>query len=93
MFNIIVSQFKLLSNGHFWYPLTVRQPFGCQATASQSPKTMFLQKHKMAARGLVWPLNFSVKKQKVAHFCEPLEVCKNLNLLDHSSMAQKLGGG
>ena len=54
MSNTIVRRLKLLSEGH-WYLSEVWQGFGCQATASRSPKSQFLQKHRMASRGLVLP--------------------------------------
>ena len=41
------------------------------AQTNRSTKTGFLQKHKMAARGLVWPKKIWSEK-KVAHFCETL---------------------
>ena len=44
--------------GSFLYLLEVRQPVGCQTTAKKSLKIQFLQKHRMAASGLVWWENF-----------------------------------
>ena len=52
----------------FWYPSDVWQHFGYLATASGSLKIEFLKKHKMAARGLVWPRNFLVRKWKLLIF-------------------------
>ena len=49
-------------------PLGVWQAFGYLAMAGKSLKIGILQKHKMAARALVWPRKFLVKKQKLLNF-------------------------
>ena len=63
----------------FWYPSGVQQTSRCQATASQSLEMHFLQKHKMAATGLVWPGNFLVKKQKLLIFVNHWRTAKSGN--------------
>ena len=52
----------------FWYPSEVLQTFGYWATASQSLEIRSLQKHKTAARGLVWHKNNLLWKQKLLIF-------------------------
>ena len=52
----------------FWHPFGVTKPLGDRAIGRQSPKTRFWPKYKMAARDLVWPRNFLVKKQKFLKF-------------------------
>ena len=48
--------------GSFCYLSGVWQPFGCPPLASQSMKIWVLQKHKMAARGFIWPWTFFGQK-------------------------------
>ena len=62
MLNIIVWQFKLMSEGHFGTLCGSCNTSAVELWQAKVQKIMFLQKHKMATRGLVWPQNVLANK-------------------------------
>ena len=70
MFNFIVWQFKLLSEGQF---ATVQGSGNPWATSGQSPKNHVFAKTQNGCHKFGFALKFIDQKWKVANFCEPLE--------------------